>query len=97
MRAITFNHPGSPDVLQMSDRADCQPGAEDVLVKVRACGVNRADCLQRRGVYPPPKGESDILGLELAGDVVACGDEVTRFAPGQRVFGLVGPNLAPTN
>lgn len=66
-----------------------EPGPHQLLVKVAAIGVNRADVMQRTGSYSPPPGESDILGLELSGDVVATGTEVSRFRGGQRVFGLV--------
>ena len=73
----------------MTDVAEPHPGPNELLVRVRAVGLNRADCLQRAGNYPPPPGQSDILGLELAGEVVALGAAVTGFTPGQRVFGLV--------
>jgi NADPH2:quinone reductase len=66
-----------------------EPGPHQLLVKVAAIGVNRADVMQRTGAYSPPPGESDILGLELSGDVIATGTEVSRFRSGQRVFGLV--------
>jgi putative PIG3 family NAD(P)H quinone oxidoreductase len=66
------------------------PTAEQILVRVRATALNRADVMQRLGQYPPPPGESDILGLELAGEVEAVGAAVKDIAPGDRVFGLVG-------
>jgi putative PIG3 family NAD(P)H quinone oxidoreductase len=90
MKAITFDAPGDPDVLYLGERADPAPGPEDLLVRVRASALNRADTLQRRGLYPPPAGESEILGLELAGEVEAVGSAVNNFVPGDRVFGLVG-------
>jgi putative PIG3 family NAD(P)H quinone oxidoreductase len=90
MKAITFDTPGGPEVLQLADVPDPIPGPEDLLVRVRASALNRADTLQRRGNYPPPPGESEILGLELAGEVAAVGNAVSGFSTGDRVFGLVG-------
>src|SRR3546814_20782252 len=66
-----------------------QPGEGEVLIKVAAAGVNRPDCLQRQGSYPPPKGASDIPGLEIAGEVVALGDGVTEPKLGDKVCALV--------
>lgn len=80
-----LNHP-----LVLEEQPDCRPGPHQLLVDVKAAGVNRADLLQRRGLYPPPPGESPILGLEIAGDVLAVGCDVSDFQVGQRVFGLVG-------
>lgn len=90
MQAITFSQPGGPEVLHLSTVPDPAPTPEQVLVRVRATALNRADTLQRRGAYPPPPGESEILGLELAGEVEAVGSAATGFKPGDRVFGLVG-------
>jgi len=90
MQAITFSQPGGPEVLQLSTVPDPTPTPEQVLVRVRATALNRADTLQRKGAYPPPPGESEILGLELAGEVEAVGSAVTGLKPGDRVFGLVG-------
>ncbi len=90
MQAITITTPGDPEVLQLAAAPDPEPGPDDLLVQVRASALNRADTLQRRGLYPPPPGESEILGLELAGEVEAVGSAVSDFAPGDRVFGLVG-------
>ena len=90
MRAITFHTPGGPDVLQLTEVPDPMPGPEQLLVRVRASALNRADTLQRRGQYPPPPDESDILGLELAGEVEAVGPAAQGFRVGDRVFGLVG-------
>jgi len=67
MRAITFTTPGGPEVLRLTEVPDLSPRPEQLLVRVRATALNRADTLQRRGRYPPPLGESAILGLELAG------------------------------
>lgn len=70
---------------------DPEPGAGEVLVRVRAAGLNGADMLQRRGAYPPPPGSpADIPGLELAGEVVSVGPDAMRFSDGDRVMGIVG-------
>lgn len=90
MKAIMCTNPGGPEVLQLTNVPDPVPGPEDLLVRVRASALNRADTLQRRGLYPPPPGESAILGLELAGEVLAVGTSTRGFVPGDRVFGLVG-------
>lgn len=90
MRAIIQTHSGDPSVLQLSEVATPVPGPEQLLVKVHAAAINRLDILQRRGKYPIPAGESEILGLEIAGELVSCGNQVTHFTLGQRVFGLVG-------
>lgn len=89
MRAVIAAEAGGPDVLQEVERPIPAPGPDQLQIRVRAIGVNRADALQRAGRYPPPPGISDILGLELAGEVSAIGPGVTGFAPGDRVFGLV--------
>ena len=90
MQAITITAPGGPDVLKLGTVPDPIPSPEQILVRVRATALNRADTLQRQGQYPPPPGESAILGLELAGEVEAVGSAVTTIAVGERVFGLVG-------
>ncbi len=77
--------------LEVQDRPDPDPGAGQLLVRVRAAGLNGADMVQRRGFYPAPPGSpADIPGMELAGEVVATGAGVTRFAPGDRVMAVVG-------
>ena len=73
MTAIIAGSPGGPEVLVPVNRPVPTPGRDEVLVRVAAAGVNRPDVLQRRGVYPPPPGASDVLGLEIAGTVVATG------------------------
>jgi putative PIG3 family NAD(P)H quinone oxidoreductase len=90
MQAITMSAPGGPEVFRLTTVPDPTPAAEQILVRVRATALNRADVMQRMGQYPPPPGESDILGLELAGEVEAIGTAVKDIAPGDRVFGLVG-------
>src|SRR5262247_4732838 len=89
MTAIAIPAPGGPDVLVPEERPVPQPGAGEILVKVAAAGVNRPDVMQRKGLYPPPKGASDIPGLEIAGEVVATGAGVRRFKIGDRVTALV--------
>lgn len=89
MHAIEIRRPGGPDVLTLTERDMPVAGATELLVKVMAAGVNRPDCLQRQGVYPPPPGASDIPGLEIAGEVAAIGSAVTLFKPGDRVCALV--------
>lgn len=89
MRAIEISEPGGPEVLKVTTRGKPVPGDMELLVKVAAAGVNRPDCLQRQGAYPPPPGASDIPGLEIAGKVVATGGKVTRFKPGDTVCALV--------
>ncbi len=89
MRVVEIREPGAPDVLQMSNRATPEPAADEVLIQVAAAGVNRPDCLQRRGLYPPPKGASDLPGLEVAGLVAATGDAVTTFTVGDTVCALL--------
>mgnify|MGYP003644438214 CR=1 len=89
MRAIEIREPGGPEVLQITTRDKPVPGKSELLVKVFAAGINRPDCLQRQGAYPPPPGASDIPGLEIAGEVSAVGSAVTRFKPGDRVCALV--------
>jgi putative PIG3 family NAD(P)H quinone oxidoreductase len=89
MTAIEISAPGGPEVLVPASRPLPQPGEGEVLVKVPAAGVNRPDCLQRQGSYPPPPGASDIPGLEIAGEVVALGGGVTDLKTGDKVCALV--------
>jgi len=91
MLAVTFTGAGGNEVVRLAERPDPVPGTEDVLVRVRFAGLNPADLLQRAGRYPPPSGSSpDVPGLEVAGVVETCGERVTAWRPGDRVFGLVG-------
>lgn len=89
MTAIEITSPGRPEVLQPVQRDVPRPGPGELLVRVRVAGVNRPDVLQREGNYQPPKGASDIPGLEIAGDVVALGVDVARFAIGDAVVALL--------
>jgi NADPH2:quinone reductase len=89
MTAIAIRTPGGPEVLTPEARPVPTPGAGEILVKVAAAGVNRPDVMQRMGQYPPPPGAPDIPGLEIAGEVVACGAGVTRWKQGDRVMALV--------
>ena len=90
MRAVLCDGAGGPEVLTIGTCPKPLPGPGQLLVRVKACALNRADLLQRMGRYPPPPGEPEILGLELAGDVELTGEGVEIFTPGDKVFGLVG-------
>ncbi len=89
MKAIIRTGDGGPEVLQLADVPSPEPTETQLLVDVKATALNRADLLQRRGAYPPPPGESEILGLEIAGTVSAIGSEVEGFNENDNVFGLV--------
>ena len=92
MRAIEITAPGAPDVLKLAERPMPTAGAGEVLIRVAASGVNRPDVLQRKGLYPGPKGVSDLPGLEVAGTVVDGDTEAlaaSGFAIGDRVCALV--------
>ncbi len=91
MKAIVISRPGGPEVLSYQDVPDPKPGPEDLLVRVHATALNRADILQRMGSYPQPgpKPAHDIPGMEYAGEVMAIGDRVEGFATGDRVMGLL--------
>jgi len=91
MRAIVITRAGGPEVLQIREVPEPVAGPEDVVVRVRAAGVNRADLLQRRGLYAAPPGVSqDVPGLEFAGEVESCGEGVRTLQPGDRVMGILG-------
>jgi putative PIG3 family NAD(P)H quinone oxidoreductase len=89
MLCIEISEPGGPDVLRLVERPDPLPAAGELLIRVAAAGVNRPDVMQRRGLYPPPPGASDVPGLEVAGRVVAVGAGVTTFSRGDDVCALV--------
>ncbi len=88
MTAITISEPGGPMVLKPEKRDIPKPGAGEVLIRVRAAGVNRPDVLQRIGAYPPPKSASDLPGLEVAGEIAALGDGAARWNLGDRICAL---------
>lgn len=91
MRAVRITEPGGPEVLRLDDVPDPRPAPDELLVEVRAAGLNRADLLQREGGYPAPPGSpEDIPGLEFAGEVVEVGEAVRGFRVGDRVMGLLG-------
>jgi NADPH2:quinone reductase len=89
MRAVITERPGGPDVLVLGEVPTPMPAVGQLLVRVRAAALNHADMYQREGEFPPAPGESTILGVEIAGDVVAAGPGA-RTAPGTPMFGLVG-------
>jgi len=91
MRAVVITRAGGPEVLEVREVEPPTTGPDDVLVRVRAAGLNRADVLQRIGGYPAPAGSpANIPGLEYAGEVVDTGKSVTDLAAGDRVFGIAG-------
>lgn len=91
MRAVVITEPGDPDVLAVREVPRPVPGSEELLVRVHASGVNRADLLQRRGRYPAPPGwPDDIPGLEFAGVVEEAGQACRSFGVGDRVMGVIG-------
>jgi NADPH2:quinone reductase len=89
MKCIEISKPGGPEVLVPAERPAPAPKANEILVKVAAAGVNRPDVLQRMGHYPVPPDASDLPGLEIAGEVAACGADVKMWKPGDKVCALV--------
>ncbi len=89
MQAIVMDTFGQSDVLKLGTWEKPTPRKKQILVKVHAAGINRADTLQRQGKYPPPKGASPILGLEVAGTVEEVGEETSQWKKGEKVFGLL--------
>lgn len=89
MTAIEILEPGGPEMLAPATRPVEAPGKDEILVKVAAAGINRPDIMQRQGVYPAPKGVTDIPGLEISGTVAAIGEDVTGWKPGDAVCALV--------
>ena len=87
MKTIEISEFGGPDMLVPGDRPVPEPGSTEVLIKVAAAGVNGPDIVQRRGHYPPPPGASDLLGLEVSGEVVGLGDAVTGWSVGWLCLG----------
>jgi NADPH:quinone reductase len=88
MKAIEISAPGGPEVLKVTERPMPQPQTNEILVRVIAAGVNGPDIMQRKGLYPPPPGASDLPGLEIAGEVVAVGQAVKRWKVGDNVCAL---------
>jgi NADPH:quinone reductase len=88
MQVVEISRPGGPEVLKVITRPLPRLKAGEVLIRVAAAGVNRPDCFQRAGFYPPPPGDSDLPGLEVAGTVADCGEGVTQWKPGDRVCAL---------
>ncbi len=89
MRAVLCREPGGPEVLEVRELPDPRPGPGEVVIDVVASAVNRADLQQRLGVYPPPPGASDVLGLECSGTVGDIGDGVERWRTGDQVCALL--------
>jgi len=90
MKAIAITKPGGPEVLQLTEIDTPAPSVGEILIRVEAAGVNRPDTIQRMGFYAPPPGSPDTPGLEVAGEVLAIGSGVTRWAVGDHVCALVG-------
>ena len=90
MKAILYNSENPNEPLKLGETEKPTPAENEILVKVKATALNRADLLQRAGKYPPPKGVSKILGLEIAGEVVEIGKGITNHKIGDEVFGLIG-------
>lgn len=90
MKAVLIKAFGAPENLYIGEWETPQPKPHEILVQVKATALNRADTMQRKGQYPPPPGESPILGLEIAGVVTALGNEVTQWKIGDKVCGLIG-------
>ncbi len=89
MRAVEISEAGGPDVLTLCSRPCPRPEAEQILIKIAYAGVNRPDALQRAGLYDPPKGASDLPGLEASGTVVAVGEAVSEWKIGDQVCALL--------
>ncbi|HSN10802.1 MAG TPA: NAD(P)H-quinone oxidoreductase [Propionibacteriaceae bacterium] len=89
MRAVVVTEPGGPQQLTIAEVPDPVPGPGELLIRVVAAGVNRADLLQRQGFYPPPAGISDVIGLEVSGHVEALGEGVAGWSPGDEVVALL--------
>jgi putative PIG3 family NAD(P)H quinone oxidoreductase len=85
MKAIIVNN----GLMEIGEVSDPVIGADQIKIRVHAAGINRADVLQRKGLYPPPKGESDVIGLEVAGEVIELGENCEKYKVGDRVFALL--------
>jgi tumor protein p53-inducible protein 3 len=89
MIAVTVAKPGDETQLKLAEVPDPAPGPQDLLIRVRCSALNRADLMQRQGMYPPPPGTSDIMGLECAGEVIEVGREVRGWRVGERAMALL--------
>src|SRR5699024_2767770 len=89
MKAIEFNGAGGPEVITLVDREMPVPNTDEILIKVKAAGVNRPDVMQREGKYKPPEGVTDIPGLEVAGEVVQRGSNSFSFKEGDQVCAIL--------
>jgi NADPH2:quinone reductase len=89
MKVVHIAAPGGPEQLQISTRPTPKPGAGEVLVRVEAAGVNRPDVMQRQGRYPPPPGASDLPGMEIAGEIVSLGSNVSGLTVGDKICSLL--------
>ncbi len=89
MKVIEITEPGGPEVLKLAERPVPNPTGNEVLIRIHAAGVNRPEVLQRKGLYPPPPGASDIPGLECAGEVAAVGADVKDWRAGDKVCALL--------
>lgn len=89
MRCIEISHHDNGGLLSPATRPQPEPGPDEVLINVAAAGVNRPDVVQRRGLYPPPAGASDLPGLEVSGEIVAIGEQVDAWRPGDKVCALL--------
>jgi putative PIG3 family NAD(P)H quinone oxidoreductase len=89
MKAVVVEKPGDESVLKLGEVPEPSIKPDEILIRVRAAGVNRADILQRQGFYPPPPGASEIIGMECAGEVAALGSSVTEWKIGDRVMALI--------
>ena len=89
MNAIAIGDDGTPESLHMAEHGLPKPQADEILVRLGAAGVNRGDCMQRIGLYPPPPGAPNIMGLEFAGTVVALGENAEKWQLGDRIAALV--------
>ena len=90
MKAVLMDEFGGPEVMKVGEIDTPEPKADEVLIKVIATSINRPDLVQRMGNYPPPAGDSEILGLEVAGTIAKVGANVSKWQPGDRVMALVG-------
>lgn len=96
MKCVEIREPGGPDVLILAERNVPVAGAGEILVKVASAGVNRPDVIQRKGLYPPPPGASDLLGLEISGEVVARGEGVANLSVGDQICALTNGGAMPS-